>query len=119
MTREDWRERFEGWAGELADRNIYVTIDLDCLREEEAITNWENGLFTATDVAWAIGRLHTSARIIGGDICGAWSPAVYAGWFQRLIGRWDHPRLPERDIAHARHVNLASLRALWPALTGA
>ena len=57
MGRENWRERFERFADELAGREVYVTVDLDCLRAEEAATNWENGLFTADDVAWAIGQL--------------------------------------------------------------
>jgi len=65
MTREDWRERFDRFASSLAGQDVYVTIDLDCLRAQEAVTNWENGLFTAEDVRWALRRLREQARLVG------------------------------------------------------
>ena len=96
---------------------MYVTVDLDGLRAGEAVTNWENGLFTAADVAWAVGRIRAAADVVAGDVCGAYSPQVYARWTQRLAGRWDHPKLPEPAPDHARRVNAAALRAIWPALS--
>ncbi len=72
----DWREKFERFVENIGGAEVYVTVDLDCLRAEEAVTNWENGRFTVEDVAWAITRLGESNRIVGGDICGAWSLPV-------------------------------------------
>jgi len=118
MTRANWRERFERFAMGLAGRDVYITVDLDCLRSEEAVTNWENGLFEADDVAWAIGRLRNVVRVIGGDLCGAWSRPVYARWRQRFAGNWDHPKLPEPQESHARSINAVALAKIWPALTG-
>lgn len=118
MSRADWRERFEAFATGLAGSDVYVTVDLDCLRKGEAVTNWENGLFTADDVAWAIGRLCDAARVIGGDLCGAWSRPAYARWRQHFAGNWDHPKFPQPDESHARRVNSAALAKIWPALTG-
>lgn len=119
MTRQNWRVRFEEFSHQLAGHQIYVTVDLDCLRAEEAVTNWENGLFTADDVAWAIRLLREHSEVIAGDLCGAYSPPVYARWFQRLAGNWDHPTLPPIDLAEARRINLTALNTIWPALTGA
>ncbi len=51
MSHANWRQRFERFASGLAGGDAYITVDLDCLRSEEAVTNWENGLFTADDVA--------------------------------------------------------------------
>ena len=118
MTRSGWRERFERFAAGLAGNDVYVTVDLDCLRSEEAVTNWENGLFTAEDIAWATRRLRGACRVIGGDLCGAWSRPAYARWRQRFAGNWDHPKLPPPDESHARRVNSAALAKIWPALTG-
>jgi hypothetical protein len=118
MSRENWRERFEPFAESVAGQDVYVTVDLDCLREGEAITNWENGLFTADDVAWAIGRLRERARIAGGDLCGAWSHPTYARVLQRLGAQLDHPRLPAVDRAEARRVNDNALGTIWPVLVG-
>ena len=77
------------------------------------MTNWENGLFTADDLAWALHLLRSHATLVGGDVCGAWSRPVYARLGQRLAARWDHPRLPTPDQAQAREVNLRSLEKIW------
>ena len=119
MTRENWRQRFEDFAQSLARTQVYVTVDLDCLRAEEAVTNWENGLFTAADVAWALRKLREKSAIIAGDLCGAYSPPSYDRWFQRLAGNWDHPKLPPIDPGRAREINSLALATIWPALTGA
>ena len=84
----------------------------------EAVTNWENGLFTAADVAWAIGRLREQCRVIGGDLCGAYSPPVYARRRQRFAGNWDHPKLPPSDPAVASRTNRTALETIWPAMIG-
>ena len=99
------------------DRSVYVTIDLDCLRAEEAVTNWESGRFTVEDVAWALTQLRaSSARIVGGDICGAFSPPVYARRKQRFAAEMDHPKLPVPDLEAATKINLRAFEALWPIL---
>jgi hypothetical protein len=119
MTRGNWRQRFEEFAQSLAGTKVYVTVDLDCLRAEEAVTNWENGLFTAADVAWALRKLRDKSDVIAGDLCGAYSPPSYPRWFQRLAGSWDHPKLPPIDLEQAGRINSIALGTIWPALTGA
>jgi hypothetical protein len=112
-----WRERFEEFVRALDGSNLYVTIDLDCLRAEEAVTNWKSGQFTVADVSWALMQLRASgARIVGGDICGAFSPPVYARYLQRFIAEMDHPKLPRRDLEAAAKINLRAFEALWPIL---
>lgn len=116
-TREAWRGRFEQLAERLAGRRVYVTVDLDCLRAEDAATNWENGLFAAEDVAWAIAALRRRAEVVGGDVCGAWSRPAYARSFQRLAGRWDHPRIEPPAPGEAVRRNIDSLGPIWAALS--
>ena len=118
ILRENWRERFEQFSKSLANGNVYITIDLDCLHIEEAVTNWESGRFSVADLQWALGRLRESCRIVGGDICGAYSPPKYARRKQRFAAEFDHPRirLPDGDKIGA--INLATLEKLWPLLTG-
>jgi arginase family enzyme len=114
ILRDNWRDRFERFSKSLVDENLYITIDLDCLRIEEAVTNWESGRFSVADLQWALGKLHESCRIVGGDICGAYSPPKYARRKQRFAAEFDHPkiRLPEED--EIRAINLAALEKLWP-----
>jgi hypothetical protein len=118
MRRENWRGRFARWAESLAGKAAYVTIDLDCLSEDQAVTNWESGLFTADDLLWALDHLRSRARIVGGDMCGACSPPIYSRWTQRFVGKWDHPKTPPVDLVVAQHTNQIALSRLWPKLTG-
>jgi hypothetical protein len=118
ILRTNWRAKFTQFAQALAGSNLYVTIDLDCLRADDAITNWENGRFTVDDVAWALTELRSKAKIVGGDICGAFSVPEYARAKQRFAAEMDHPKLPPADIPTARQINLRAFEALWPLLGG-
>ena len=118
ILREDWRERFEEFAKRLGGKDVYVTIDLDCLRSEQATTNWESGRFTVTDLEWALGKLREFASIIGGDICGAYSPPNYARRKQRFAAEFDRPKIAPPNLEKARATNLAALAKLWPLLAG-
>jgi arginase family enzyme len=118
ILRANWRERFAQFARELTGANVYVTIDLDCLRAEDAVTNWESGRFTLDDVVWALNELHEHTKIVAGDICGAWSPPKYARRKQRFAAEMDHPKLPPRDSQEALRINLRAFETLWPLLGG-
>jgi arginase family enzyme len=116
ILRDNWRERFKRFLNNLAEENVYITIDLDCLRAEEAVTNWESGRFTIGDLAWALGKLHESSHVVGGDICGAYSPPKYARFKQRFAAEFDHPKTRLPPIDQVRRINFAALEKLWPLL---
>ena len=118
MTRQNWRDRFGQFSSSLSGHDVYVTIDLDCLCAEEAITNWESGLFTADDIAWALWELRGRANVIAGDLCGAYSMPQYDRTFQRFAAWWDHPKAAAVDLERARRVNSRTLQKIWPALLG-
>jgi hypothetical protein len=119
ILRENWRERFDQFARSLAGSDVYVTIDLDCVRAEEALTNWENGRFTIVDLMWALEQLRDSCCIVAGDVCGGFSAPVYARWKQKFASEWDHPKLRHPSIEQIRRINQATIEMLWPALQGA
>src|SRR4029077_8692792 len=99
ILRDNWRERFQELVRTVSGENIYVTIDLDCLRIEEAVTNWESGRFGVNDVVWALEQLRAaSSKIVAGDICGAFSPPRYARLKQRLAAEMDHPKLASPNL---------------------
>jgi hypothetical protein len=118
ITSENWQDRFAKFAAGLSGSLIYVTIDMDCLKPETASTDWEQGLFTPADIAWALGKLRESTTIIGGDLCGAYSPAQYARWTQRQTAHIDHPKQSPRDAENAQRLNLEAARQMWAALIG-
>jgi hypothetical protein len=116
ILQENWRGKFEKFSANLGGGNVYVTIDLDCLRSDEALTNWENGRFTIGDLQWALRKLRAHARIIGGDICGGYSEPQYARWKQEFASKWDHPKIEPPDPGKLRKTNFGTLQELWPAL---
>ncbi len=116
LFRATWREAFQSFVAELKGGDVYVTIDLDCLQRRDAITNWEEGKFSAGDLVWAIKELRGGARIVAGDLCGAFSTPEYARRKQRFAAEMDHPKLPPWDPLHAYRVNLGTFEKLWPVL---
>jgi len=118
INPENWQDRFVKFAAGLTDSPVYVTIDMDCLKSETATTDWEQGLFTPDDIARALDKLRGFTTIIGGDLCGAHSPAQYARWTQRRTALFDHPKKSALDADSAQSLNLAAARQIWPALIG-
>jgi arginase family enzyme len=116
ILRENWRDAFNQFAAKYAGANVYVTIDLDCLRDNEAATNWENGRFTVDDLEWALGTLRAHSKIVAGDVCGAYSEPKYARWKQKFASNWDHPKLDLPTTEKIRQINFVTLERLWPAL---
>jgi arginase family enzyme len=118
ILRDNWREHFEQFLKSLGETSAYVTIDLDCLRAQEAVTNWENGRFSIADLEWALGKLRESSQILGGDICGAYSKPEYARFKQRFDAEFDHPKIQLPSSDQIRAINFKALQNLWPPLTG-
>ena len=116
ILRDNWRKHYEQFLKSIVGEHVYITIDLDCLRAEEAVTNWESGRFTVADVEWALGGLRESSRIIGGDICGAFSEPSYVRWKQRFAAEFDHPKLARPSAEQTQKINFAALEKLWPLL---
>ncbi len=114
----NWLERFEFQSTLLQGKRIYVTVDLDCLNAENAVTNWDQGHSTSNDVAAALRILRRDAEIIGGDICGAWSEPVYERSLQRFAARIDHDPIHLPTAEEVRATNLRAFETIWPALTG-
>ena len=113
---DNWHEHFEHFLEQIGGTSVYVTIDLDCLRAEEAVTNWESGRFEVVDLEWALRKLRESSQIIAGDICGAYSSSHYARFKQRFAAEFDHPKIQLPPVDQIRRINSATLAKLWPLL---
>ena len=117
MTRDGWRSSFQEFARRLQGSDVYITVDLDCLEQGASVTNWEHGLFTLADVAWAIGEIRNHGAVVGGDICGAYSVPRYERRLQGFIAGRDHPPAPVVVPGETARVNGIALASLWPVLT--
>lgn len=71
----------DGFAALLASRittpAIYVTIDKDVLRPDDAVTNWDQGQLSLDGLERLVRAVAGRARLIGADVVGDWSPPRY------------------------------------------
>jgi hypothetical protein len=61
----------------IATPTVYVTIDKDVLRPDDAVTNWDQGQLGLDGLEHLIGAVAGRARLIGADVVGDWSPPHY------------------------------------------
>jgi arginase family enzyme len=97
-------------------RGVYVTIDKDVLRGQDAVTNWDQGEASLDFVESCVRRIARGRRLVGADVVGDWSPPAYgwgpASWLKRGEAFLDQPRRPPAPAA-ANVVNqAANLRLL-------
>ena len=61
----------------ISTQNVYVSVDKDCLRIEDAITNWEQGSLPLETVTACIAAIRENHAIVGADTVGDYSPPVF------------------------------------------
>ena len=96
----------------LPTRQIYVSVDKDCLIQQNAISNWDAGELKLDDVCAAIERLGRERAIVGADVTGEWSAGQPASPIFRAVSRADHPNLPMPsgdELTRNQHTNLRLL----------
>ncbi|MDD5771707.1 MAG: hypothetical protein PHO81_05675, partial [Candidatus Omnitrophica bacterium] len=99
----------------------YISIDKDCLKNDFALTNWEEGFLTLKQLLVMLKILRDNLEIIGLDITGEYSPVSVSGRLKGLFSRLDHPRRlaadgcsPDSVIKVNEQTNLDILQALFP-----
>jgi len=102
---------------ELASRPLYVSIDKDALREDEAVVNWDSGLLSLDELEIALRGFLGAAngRLAGADSTGDWSPVEVRGALRGFLHRVEHPRIvvdPETARERNERVNLRLLEVL-------
>ncbi|MFH0791318.1 MAG: arginase family protein [Candidatus Omnitrophota bacterium] len=73
-------------------KKVYISIDKDCLNNNHAITNWEEGKLSLEELLLMLRLIKQNMDIIGLDICGDYSPVSIQGGIKRIISRLDHPK---------------------------
>ena len=105
--------------GRIDTQAVYVTIDKDVLRGEDAGTNWDQGRTSLGFLKTLIARVAAGRRLIGADVVGDWSKAAYGGglfapWLKQGEAILDQPwRAPSPAVRAANEgVNLELLSLL-------
>lgn len=77
--------------GRLPTRDVYLSVDKDCLTADYAVTNWEEGELTLAPLLQAVERLCEATNLIGADITGEYSTGAIRNPLFRLISGLNHP----------------------------
>ena len=103
----------------LPAKNVYISLDKDCLKNESSLTNWEEGKFSLDELLAMLKIIKENCEIIGMDICGDYSKPKFANKFKSLVSFFDHPRhvaaskLPESTVTSLNETtNLKILETL-------
>ena len=107
---------FQDLTTSLRGESVYLSIDKDCLRRDQLVTDWGQGGLHVNDLLSGVRTLRENVRLCGVDICGEMAPSPLRDWAKRLdTGRWI-PGRSKRPIAQDyqmhEQVNLALLAAL-------
>jgi len=73
-------------------KQVYVSIDKDCLKSDYALTNWEEGRFSLDELLLMLKVIKKNLDIVGLDITGEYSLPQVTGIRRAIISRFDHPR---------------------------
>jgi hypothetical protein len=76
---------------QLPCRQVYVSIDKDCLTAPYALTNWEEGRLTLELLLGFLEVLRRNCEIVGLDITGEYSAGTIPGRLKSWCSRLDHP----------------------------
>lgn len=76
----------------LPTKNVYVTVDKDCLRHPYSLTNWEEGHLELDDLLLMLKFIKENCEILGLDITGDFSTVKTEGLIRTIVTDVDHPR---------------------------
>jgi arginase family enzyme len=76
----------------LPSREVYLSIDKDCLKKGYACTNWEEGMFNLDELLSILKLFKANTDIVGADIIGDYSPIKIKNPFKRWLAHLDHPK---------------------------
>jgi arginase family enzyme len=107
LKNKDFADFFQDLLKRIPRKDVYVSIDKDCLKNGSALTNWEEGRFSLEEFLLLLKLIKENLNIVGLDITGDYSPILVRGLFKRIASYLDHPK----DIK-AYHLDEASITAL-------
>ncbi len=102
----------------LPTRQVYVSVDKDCLGSAWAASNWAEGELELPELLGAIAQIGAARDIVGADVTGEWSPGEPRSPLFRAISRADHPKILFPNFAQLR-ANAGTNRALQAAFAAA
>ncbi|MDD2752752.1 MAG: arginase family protein [Candidatus Omnitrophica bacterium] len=88
----DLRDFFHILLKRIPTKDVYISLDKDCLTNDYALTNWEEGKFALEKVLFLLKLIKENLNIVGFDITGEYSPILVKGVFKKAASYFDHPK---------------------------
>ena len=85
-------------------KQVYISIDKDCLNKENALTNWEEGYLSLEELMLMLKLIKENFDIAGADITGEHSGILIKDKFKNFLSRLDHPKRLAADNAPAQFI---------------
>lgn len=91
LSRQPLQEFVRGVLERLEVKQVYVSIDKDCLQAGASLTNWEAGLLSLDELLQMLRLIQQYTEMVGADLVGDYSPPKIRGWLKTLIAKFDYP----------------------------
>lgn len=98
-------------------RDVYISVDKDCLRYADARTNWEQGSLPLQTVVTVMRAVAQHKRVVGADSVGDYSLPRFRSPLKWLASRLDRRQDPHEVIAQASRINACANHMLIEALS--
>jgi len=76
----------------LPTKQVYVSIDKDCLKNDSSLTNWEEGVFSLDELLSMLRIIRENLDIVGVDISGDYSKVWAKERIKAFFSRLDRPK---------------------------
>ncbi len=92
LKGKDLAEFFLSVLKRIPTKEVYLSIDKDCLKSDYALTNWEEGNFKLDELLTILKLIKENLKIVGMDIVGDYSLPLTKGMLRGLVSYFDHPK---------------------------
>ncbi len=120
LKNKNLKDFFSSIISRLSVKDVYVSIDKDCLNNESALTNWEEGKLAIEQLLLMLKLIKENLNIVGLDITGDYSRAGVSGKIKGIFSRLDHPKsiradnTPEEEITRINELtNIKILETIF------
>ncbi len=98
LSQLDWLVFLADLSSRIQTETVYITIDKDVFAQQDATTNWDQGLMPLEYVTEAVRTLASRFNITGIDVCGDYSKPAFHDPFRWALAHFDHPRGINPDV---------------------
>jgi len=102
--KEKSADFYESLLQKLPTEDVYISIDKDCLLDDYAVTNWEEGKIKLEWLLDFLLLIKKTKNIIGMDITGEYSEILIKNPLKNLLSAMDHPK-KNKDASDIKKIN--------------